>query len=609
MGARRMKRPKPIAALRYALNAIRSTFRWQYVVPRVAIALAVFLTVRYGLDPCLRWALVSTGEAALGAKFEVAEVATSLRGEILVTGLSAANPRKPMRNLVEAEQLRLEVDAAQLLRKRVVVRDGFIHGMQFDSQRTTSGALELSTEPDAGPSALDPLIAAAQDKTLAWFDDLSGRVEQDLMASLATPRVIDELEKRWPEQFAALKARAEGLGVKSKQIEATFREVKKNPLRNLPQIEQLQKELTQTQAELKSTLAEIQALPEQAKADRQAIDVARKQDEQFLREHLKLANIDAGELNNYLLGETASGYLSQTAYWIDQAKKFVPKKKFAAASRARGTNVLFLARKQPTLLIEQLSLTGAARLDGQSVTFTGKLVDAASEPELYERPLRLSLVSAGAVDGNIVVEIDRRGDVPHDSLTIDVPKLLLSHRTLGNAGKLAVNVTPGEASLQANVRLDGDRLTGVIEVRQSSTLAADTPLLRDDRLAAVLRESLSGVDHLAATVRLGGTLKKPNVKIDSNLGPQLAAGVNTAVTKYLTERKDRLVAKVQSKVDDQVAKLETRRQEAQQELMAKLGKNQEVIAQLASLMGGKPTLDAVNLPKFSKATSLEKFMR
>jgi uncharacterized protein (TIGR03545 family) len=613
-----MKVPKPLAAVKSAVatmksalaTAFRSVFRWQYVVPRVVVVLAVVLTVKYGLDPFLRWAMITAGEMAIGAKVEVAEVTTSLRGgEITITGIAAANPQKPMRNLLEAEQLRLEIDAAQLLRNRVVVHDGLIGGLQFDSERTTSGALEVSTEADAGPSALDPIISAAQGKALAWFDDLSGRVEQDLMASLATPKVIDELEARWPQQYEALKSRAEGLRTKSKAIEVTFREVKKNPLRNLPQLEQLQQELAKTQAELKAVVCEIKGLPEQAKADRKAIDAARKLDEQFFREHLKLANIDAAELNQYLLGETAGGYLSQTTYWIDQAQKFIPKKKIAPPSRVRGTNVLFVARKQPKFLVERVKLAGEARVSGQPLTFTGELVDAASEPELHDRPLRMTLVGAGAIDGNILVELDRRGDVPHDSLTIDVPKLLLADRTLGKADKLAVKVTPGEASIKADIHIDGDQLAGVIEVHQSSTLVADTPMLRDDRLAAVLQESLSGVDQLAATVHLSGTLKKPDLKIDSNLGPQLAAGVNGAVRKYLTERKDRLAAKVQGRVDEQVAKLETRRQEAQQELLGKLGEEQKLITQLASMMGGTPSLDSVSIPQIGKAISFDKLKR
>jgi uncharacterized protein (TIGR03545 family) len=602
----------PIRSIKAATAALfGKVFRWQYVVPRVAMVLAIVLTVRYGLDPFLRWAMVAAGEAAIGAKVEIAELRTSLRdGELVVTGIAAANPRKPMRNLLEAGEMRLEVDGAQLLRNRVVIHDGSIEGLQFDSHRTSSGALEIVPTADSGPSVFDPIVSAAQDKALSWLDDLSGRVEHDLMASLATPQVVKELEDRWPKQYEALKARADGLRAKSKQIEASFREVKKNPLRNLPELDRLQKELAKTQAELKATIAEIQALPNQAKADRAAIDAARKKDDKFFREHLKLGSVDAGELNRYLLGETASGYLEQFAYWTNQAQRFIPKKKLTPPSRERGTNVLFAARKQPRCLIERVQLAGSARMDGQPLSFTGELIDAASEPELHDRPLRLTLVGRGAFDGRLVVELDRRGDVPHDSLTIDVPKLMLADRTLGKADKLAVNVTPGEASLKADIKLDGEQLRGVIEVRQSSTLAAETPVLRDDRLAAVLQESLSGVDQLAAKIELTGTLKRPDFKIESNVGPQLAAGVNGAVTKYLTERKDRLVAKVQGKVDEQLAKLDAVRHEAHKELLGKLGEDQKLIAQLASLMGGGgPPLDAASLPRIGGALSLDKLKR
>ncbi|MBA3483748.1 MAG: hypothetical protein H0T51_18245, partial [Pirellulales bacterium] len=82
-----------------------------------------------------------------------------------------------------------------------------------------------------------------------------------------------------------------------------------------------------------------------------------------------------------------------------------------------------------------------------------------------------------------------------------------------------------------------------------------------------------------------------------------------AVRKYLTERKDRLVAKVQGKVDQQVAKLETRRQEAQQELLAKLGDDQKLITQLASLIGGTPSLDSTSIPQIGKAISFDKLKR
>ena len=594
----KLKRPK-----------VPAIFRWGYVLPRLAVGIIVVLAFRFGLDPAIRMTLVTVGEASIGAKVEVADVRTSLRGgEIVLTGLAAANPQKPMRNLVESSQIRLHVDGAQLLRKRVVIHDGEILGLTFDSPRTVSGELPAASTEPAAPSAFDPAIAVAQESAVGWFNDLAGRMEQDLMGSLATPQVLDELERRWPEQYQGLKKRSADLQVKAKEIEATFREAKKNPLRNMQQIDQLRQQLATTEAELRTTLAEIKQLPEQAKADRKAVDVARKQDQQFLLEHLKLSGIDPDELNQYLLGETAHGYLEQSSWWIDQAKKMIPKNRIAAPERIRGTNVRYGGQRLPAMLIERVTLAGEARLDGQLMTFKGLLTDVASEPELHERPTRLCLTSQGAVDGVLTVELDRRGDVAHDSFVVDVPKLNLAHRTLGRADKLAVTVTPGDASLKADIRLDGDKLTGTVELSQSSTLAASTPMLRDDRIAAVIQESLTGVDRLEAKIELTGTLKRPSFKIQSNVGPQLAAGVTGASKKYLTERKDRLMAKVQGRVDEQLAKLQAQRDQAQQELTAALGENQQLVSQLASLMGGQLPGE-LDVSKIGKSLDLGKFKR
>lgn len=585
-------------------------FRWKYVLPRAAVVVAVVLAVRFGLDPLLHWGLVAGGEAALGAKVDIGELTTSLRdGEIVVRQFAAANPAKPMRNILEAQDLHLVVDAGQLLRNRVVVREGFIRGIRFDSPRSVSGALESTpAEENAEPSMFDPLVTAAGDGAAAWFDALEGRVTDDLESKLATPRLARELQDRWPKQYEALKARADALGVQAKKIETDFREAKKNPLRAGTQLQQLQKQLVATQSELKATLAEINGLPAQAKADRAAIDVARKQDQEFLKNAIQIGKIDGDQLTQYLLGDDANGYIQQTVYWVQTVRHYIPKKKMAKPTRARGVDILFVRGRRPKMLIERVDLAGSATLAGQQLDLSGELTDAASEPQWHNQPLRLKLTSTGAIAATLVAQLDRRGDEPHDSLVLDCPQLALPARALGKSGSLAVNVTAGDASIHADVKLDGDSLAGVIELRQSSKLEAATGAIRDDRIAQVLNESLAGVDRVEAKVQLGGTLKKPQWKIDSNVGPQIAAGVSGAMKKYVADRKARLLAKVQGGVDEQLAKLDAMRQSAQQELLGKLGEDQKLIGQLAGLAGGQPSLDGA-AAELTKKLNLDKLTK
>jgi uncharacterized protein (TIGR03545 family) len=612
-----MKRPqlKPLVA-KLARLWPRRVLRWRYVLPRVAIVAAVVACVRFGLDPVLKFVIVASGETALGAKVDVADLSTSLLdGQITLSGLAATNPKKPLRNLAKADQMQLNVDLNALLRRRFVVTSGIVRGLKFDSERATSGALEPvdpAAEADAGPSMFEPVAAAAGDAADQWLANLEGRFTEDLESKLATPRVLAELEDRWKAQYEDLKVRADGLKAQAKQIESDFREVKKNPLRGAEQLGKLQQQLADTQAQLKTTLAELAALPAQAKADRTAVDAARKQDQEFLKSTIDIAKTDGGQLTQYLLGETAHGYVAESIGWVQYIRSWIPKTKMERPVRARGTNVHFVQRQRPKFLIERVALTGTARLGGQPLELTGLLTDATTEPALHQRPMQLHLVSGGAIGGDVLLTVDRRNGAQRDTLVIDCPRLALSERTLGRADRLAVHVAPGEASIAANLVLEGDELSGTIHLHQASKLAAATPAIRDDRIGEMIGESLSDVDRLEATIELAGTLRKPKFEIDSNLGPQLASGAATAARKYLTERRDRLVAKVQGQVDEQLAKLETRRNEAQQELMAKLGENTELVQQLGSFMNGGAgggLTSALSIPQIGNALPRELIQR
>jgi uncharacterized protein (TIGR03545 family) len=272
-----------------------------------------------------------------------------------------------------------------------------------------------------------------------------------------------------------------------------------------------------------------------------------------------------------------------------------------------GTNILFVDRRLPKFLVERVGVSGAARLDGRTLAFAGQITDATNEPKLHPEPMRINLTGSGAVTCQLAFELDHRGDVAHDHLLLDCPRLDLASRTLGQADRLAVLVAPGAATVRADVRLDGDALSGTVELRQGSALSVATPMIRDDRLAQVLHESLAGVDRLEATIELAGTLRKPSYQIESNLGPQLAAGVSGAVRRYLVDRKDRMVAKIQGQIDQQLARLDAARSQAERELLAKLGEDQQLISQLAPLLGGATSLEGLAVPQIGKA--FEKLQR
>ena len=99
--------------------------RWKYAAPRLILLGAILLTVWFGLNPAVRWVILSTGQSATSAKIDVGRVETSLlRTELRLTDVAVADPRARMKNLFEADQVFLRLDADSLLRRKFVVYEG-----------------------------------------------------------------------------------------------------------------------------------------------------------------------------------------------------------------------------------------------------------------------------------------------------------------------------------------------------------------------------------------------------------------------------------------------------------------------------------------------------
>jgi uncharacterized protein (TIGR03545 family) len=479
------------------------------------------------------------------------------------------------------------LDLNALLQKRVVVRNGEIAGLSFDTDRSESGEIEIVIDENAEPSALDPLIEKASAWASDWLDEAGDRLDSDFADQLQTPQVAAAIEDRWKNQAAVLRTRAEDMKARGKQLEAEFREVKRNPLRSLEKVPALQAQLRTVQQELVSLQKEIKSLPSEVKADRSALTDARKADEAFVKQQLKFGRLDGDNLTQALLGKPVAENTQAALDWIAWARKRLPTNstKQIARQRSRGTAVNFGA-VVPKFHIERLGLALTAHVGDEPMKFIGSLTNVCDQPRLMAEPARLELVATGSMPVTLEVTSDRRGDVPHEELLLVCPVIPLGGQTFGNQEKLAVTLAPGSANVRVELSLTGDELTGHITFAQPdfqmSPLAAPGT---NETLVAALAESLGTINNLGADVRLAGTLQKPEIKIESAIGQQLADGISSAVINLAAKKSDAMLAKVSGHVDEQLAKLEAKKSDLEQELMAKLGENQKLFESLAAIGG------------------------
>ena len=119
-------------------------------------------------------------------------------------------------------------------------------------------------------------------------------------------------------------------------------------------------------------------------------------------------------------------------------------------------------------------------------------------------------------------------------------------------------------------------------------------------LAQLVGQSLDGIERLETTVHLAGTLRRPTWQIESNLGPQLAQGVNRAMRQQWEQQVATLRASIGKQADRQLAQLARQRETARQELLARLGDSRQFVEQLAKRDGAKE----LSIPKLGMWPSL-----
>lgn len=151
--------------------------RWKWIVPRVLLVLMIWSFLRWGLDPALRYGLVSGLQSATGARVDVAALRTGFfPPTVTIEGTALASPRRPGRNLFEFERMHLQLEPDSLSHRRFVVESGEVRNLRFDTNRSDDGRLapgEISESTE--PSWMQEQLKEVSDQ---WLHQLAERHER-----------------------------------------------------------------------------------------------------------------------------------------------------------------------------------------------------------------------------------------------------------------------------------------------------------------------------------------------------------------------------------------------------------------------------------------------
>lgn len=531
--------------------------------------------------------------ATLGTEVDIGNlVIREADAAVDIGDLAIADPRNPMRNLLEAGTITLDLDPVPLTEKKIVIDQLRLSGLRFLTARSRparpadsnspAGRLLRQTEDWAREKFQFPQLALGRVDTVKSLVLNPGELGT-VKAAKALVGEVDSTRTAFEQSLAGLQL--EPLVDSATALATRLSQADPKQL-GLAGVRDAAQQVQRTLDRLKQARQRLQALEEAARASASrlteglaTVEAARQRDYAFARGLLSLPSFDAPNIGQSLFGKPSVDYFQQALYYAQILQRYVPpglqpwNRPGPRRTRMDGTTVEFpREREYPRFLLRQGSLDLAAGQQEQhrlAATFGG----ITSQPALYGRPATLS--ASGRLGGERPLGVELSvlsrhfGNAPRDSLAARLTGVPLPAIELPG---LPFTVTPGTSTVGFEFSLSGDRLQGRWEV--SADQAAWTSDAARLQAAGLVENTVwrvvSGLTQLRVRAELGGTIAEPSLSVSSNLDDAIAARLKGLVSEELARAEQKARAAVDGIVDAQVTALRARVGDFSSQALARL---------------------------------------
>jgi uncharacterized protein (TIGR03545 family) len=575
--------------------------RWSYLIPRAAIAALILISIWLGRDPIIRRVLVYQTQSVTGAKAEIGQVRSSLPGgKIFLKDVRIADPREPMKNLLQADMAYVQLQLKPLLWRRFVIENGQANQLMFGVPRTESGLLTTASTPNYAqlkPEKLRDFESEVAEIGQAWLDQLqpipATTGTQSLTQSLVIPQMLatsnGQLIEKFSAQLTAYRGQIAELNPNLNAIRQSLATGYQNPLRDPKRYAVSAEELAavnKQSLDLKNALADLQ---KSVNEEKEKWQTAQQHDVQQLQHLPEAIPFDAESATELLLHQPEGELVDEAVRWFRWFRSSIPNPSKFNGPHHTGSDIAFdNATQAPNLLIKSLDIEGEGRFAGQHMEFAGTIFDLASEPQRHPKPVTIDLRAQGKQHVNIHCQLDRRGENAIDTLTIQCPNLPWPTKTLGEPRSLLVSVGPASRlNAEIDIRIDGDELSGTMTFRHSN-VALHVDRLNDlaggASTAVLINQNVSVINRFMTTVQLTGTLDDYQYQFESDLGKQLSAAVESTTTTQTNQMAQRRSEEIKQIVTEKIRKLDQDLNGAIDELQLQLNQEIHRTAKLKSLI-------------------------
>jgi uncharacterized protein (TIGR03545 family) len=551
---------------------MKQWIRWQGLAAFAGIVVIGCALWLLFADSFAKKTIEKVGTRMVGAKVDVDDVVISLFPiGFRLARLQVTDPDAPMTNAVEVRDIAFSMDSLNALRRKIIIEEMTVNGVQFGTPRLSSGAVSgragkrLTGKKKEEAEKLEtfriPGFEVPDVKKILEKEDLES---VSLIKSLRSD--IERAKEAWrtrldnlpdKEKLAAYKRRMEALksarkggvaGILGAVAEAEG--IRKDLEKDLQQIREAQKDFDAMRTSLKKRFKQLAQAP---------VEDARRLKNKYSLSPKGLAN-----MTQMLLGPKIAGWVERGLTWYEKLQPIL-QRTMAREKKEKGPNVVKPIRRNgvdvrfreyrplPDFLIRRLK----ADLQLKAGKLTGSVKNITPDPDILGAPL-LFLVSGENLKGLQEVKLDGTLNhvipaKPSDTVHLHVQGYEARDLTLSSNPQLAVNLDKGLVDLELHGALHREILTAAVMSDLNSAKISMTPEEKANPVVKAMKTALSKVSALSLKIDITGTLNAYDIRVTSDLDRVLRDAVGTVVQEQQARLERDLRAAISDKIEGQLA--------------------------------------------------------
>jgi len=573
--------------------------RWKWIVPRLLIVFSVWAFIHWGMDPLLRWTAVSALQSVTGARVDIRRVVTTfLPPSVDIQQTAVASARRRGRNLFEFDRMSLQLEERSLSQRRFVVSDGRIENLQFDTWRSDDGQLEKP----AKPVVEEPSWASEKLRELGdeWLTQLSEQARAQLDPNtLETWRLGSQVYEKWDVRFTDLSERAKALEPRVRLLSEQFKQAKTgNTVDQIENYLEVAREADLVLQDARKLQNDLKQMAPEVRTDFDSINQARMHDQQMIQQKIALLKPDGRRISQALLGRDVYLRVQEMLTWFELFRSYQSEltQQVQPPRHPGRTWPVLPVSPGPAFHARKLSLSGKMSIDRDLVPWQAVLSDITSDPQLLGKPAVLEASAAGPRPLQLKYTVDATTPVMRSELTAELRDPQGFALAAGRRQKARFEA--GLSNLTWTAQVNGDQMSGFVQLLSDiDGLCFEASEDVRPEIMEAANEALHDIRSLDVVMALTGTRQKPDIVLSTELGDQIASGIQTAVRHQLDKARTRLLEEADRQATAQLAKLRTRFGEEYNRLAKEneqlITQVQEVTRLVAALRSGKVDPQAV----------------